>query len=71
MVHGLEAKYSGKIKFFFLDADDPATLNFQKEFGFQYQPFFVLMDGKGNEVKRWAGFVSSVDFETAFVDLLR
>ncbi|MFN8427173.1 MAG: hypothetical protein U0X93_16930 [Anaerolineales bacterium] len=34
MVHGLEAKYFGKIKFTYLDADDPNTRDFQQTLGF-------------------------------------
>jgi thioredoxin-related protein len=71
MVHGLEAKYFGQVNFFFLDADDPATQEYQQKFGFQYQPYFVLLDASGQEVKRWAGFVSQADFETAFADVMK
>ncbi len=70
MVHGLEAKYFGKIDFFFLDADDPDTLPFQKKYGFIYQPYFVLLDGEGKVVKRWNGFVSQQEFEAAFAEVL-
>lgn len=69
MVHGLEAKYSGKIDFFYLDADDSATQEYQQKFGFQYQPYFILLDGHGKEVKRWAGAVSKAEFEAAFSTL--
>jgi len=71
MVHGLEAKYYSKVQFFFLDADDLATKEYQQQFGFQYQPYFVLLDDSGKEVKRWAGFVSQDEFETAFADLVK
>lgn len=71
MVHGLEAKYFGKVPFFFLDADDPATRDYQRQYGFQVQPYFVLLDGSGKEIKRWAGFVSQAEFETAFADALK
>jgi hypothetical protein len=71
MVHGLEAKYFGKINFFFLDADDPATRDYQGKLGFQYQPYFVLIGADGKEVKRWAGFVSQDEFETTFADVLK
>ncbi len=71
MVHGLEAKYSDRVEFFYLDADDPATRDFQREYGFQYQPYFLLLDGSGNVVKRWGGFVSEQEFETAFADVLK
>lgn len=71
MVHGLEAKYAGQVDFFYLDADDPATRDFQREYGFQYQPYFLLLDGEGKVVKRWGGFVSEQEFEKAFAELLK
>ena len=47
IVHGLEARYYGKISFYYLDADDPATTEFQRQFGFRVQPEFYLLDGQG------------------------
>ncbi len=70
MVHGLEAKYFQQIDFFFLDADDPNTLGFQRTYGFQYQPYFVLLDGQGKVIKRWTGFVPQETFESAFAEVL-
>ena len=66
MVHGLEAKYYGKIKFSYLDAGDPNTQDFQRELGFRYQPEFYLLDGQGNLLQKWVGFVSQDQFEAAF-----
>jgi hypothetical protein len=66
MVHGLEAEYSGKIKFSFLDADDPNTDAFQRTLGFTYQPEFYLLDADGNVLKRFIGFVSQEDFTAEF-----
>jgi hypothetical protein len=71
MVHGLEAKYFGQVNFFFLDADDPATADFQREYGFQYQPYFLLLDKDGKIIQRWNGSVSQAEFETAFADTLK
>ena len=71
MVHGLEAKYAGQIDFFFLDADDTATRDFQRQFGFRVQPYFILLDGSGNELKRWVGGITQAEFETAFADALK
>ena len=42
MVHGLEAEYFGKVKFSYLDADDPNTDEFQRTLGFSYQPELYL-----------------------------
>ncbi|GAB4485764.1 MAG: hypothetical protein OHK0031_09850 [Anaerolineales bacterium] len=70
IVHGLEAKYSGKINFYFLDADDPATDVFQNQFGFRVQPEFYLLDGSGTIIKKWVGAVSPDEFEAAFAAAL-
>ena len=66
MVHGLEAKYFGKIKFNYLDADDPNTLGFQRTLGFVYQPEIYLLDGNGNILKKWVGYTSPEQFEEEF-----
>ena len=71
MVHGLEAKYSGKINFVYLDADDSATNDFQKTLGFYYQPEVYLMDGNGNVLKKWVGFTSDVQFEEEFAKYIQ
>ena len=66
MVHGLEAKYFGKIKFAYLDADDPRTFDFQQALGFYYQPEVYLLDGQGNVLQKWVGFTSEEEFESVF-----
>jgi hypothetical protein len=66
MVHGLEAEYSGKIKFSYLDAGDPNTDTFQRTLGFAYQPEFYLLDADGNVLKKFIGFVSQEDFAAEF-----
>jgi hypothetical protein len=71
MVHGLEAKYYGRIQFSFLDADDPQTLDIQRSLGFQYQPEIYLLDGKGNVLEKWVGYARETDLETAFNEHLQ
>jgi thioredoxin-like negative regulator of GroEL len=66
MVHGLEAEYSGKIKFSYLDADDPNTDAFQRTLGFQYQPELYLLDANGNVLKKFIGFTSQEDLAAEF-----
>ena len=66
MVHGLEAEYSGKIKFSYLDAGDPNTDTFQRTLGFAYQPEFYLLDADGNVLKKYIGFVSQEEFAAEF-----
>ena len=71
MVHGLEAKYFGKIKFSYLDASDPNTQDFQRTLGFRYQPEFNLLDGQGNLLQKWVGFVSQEQFEAVFAQYVQ
>ena len=71
MVHGLEAKYFGRINFVYLDADDPSTNDFQRTLGFFYQPEVYLLDGSGNVLKKWVGFTSEEEFEAAFAEYLQ
>jgi len=70
MVHGLEAKYFGKINFSYLDADDASTRPFQQQLGFYYQPEVYLLDGDGNVLKKWVGFTSEEEFEGEFAKYL-
>jgi hypothetical protein len=71
MVHGLEAKYYGKIRFSYLDASDPNTREFQRALGFAYQPEVYLLDGDGNLLKKWVGFTSQEEFEAVFAQYVQ
>lgn len=71
MVHGLEAKYFGRIKFTYLDADDANTFDFQRTLGFLYQPEFYLLDSEGNVLQKWVGYTSKEEFETVFAQYLQ
>jgi hypothetical protein len=71
MVHGLEAKYFGRIKFSYLDADDPLTDEFQQTLGFIYQPEIYLLDKDGNILQKWVGFTAEAKLEESFAKYLR
>ncbi|RPI87164.1 MAG: hypothetical protein EHM40_23175 [Chloroflexi bacterium] len=71
MVHGLEAKYSGRIQFTYLDADDPETFDFQRALGFQYQPEVYLLDADGNVLQKWIGYTSQEEFEAVFAQYVQ
>lgn len=71
MVHGLETEYFGKVKFTYLDADDPSTDAFQRELGFYYQPEFYLLDAEGNLIKKLVGFISEDEFRSLFNENLQ
>ena len=71
MVHGLEAKYFGRIQFTYLDADDPRTSDFQRILGFHYQPEVYLLDTNGNVLQKWVGYTSEKEFESAFAQYVQ
>lgn len=71
MVHGLEAKYFGKIKFSYIDADDPNTFDIQRTLGFRSQPEIYLLDGDGNLLQKWFGYTSEQEFETVFAQYVQ
>jgi len=71
MVHGLEAEYFGKIKFSYLDADDPNTDEFQRTLGFNYQPEFYLLDAEGKVLKKWIGNTAEADFKAEFAKYIQ
>ena len=71
MVHGLEAEYFGRMKFSYLDADDPDTYPFQQTLGFYYQPELYLLDAGGNTLQKFVGFTSEEELRSAFDQYLR
>ena len=66
VVHGLETQYFGEIGFVFLDIEDEQNAALMRQFGFRYQPMFVIIYGNGETLKTWAGSVSASDFEAEF-----
>jgi thioredoxin-related protein len=70
IVHGLEARYGDRIGFVYLDVDDPNTDDLKQALDFRYMPYFVLLDGDGNILRRWAGPVTEAEFVAAFDDVL-
>jgi len=70
MVHGLEAKYFGRIQFTYLDADDLRTSDFQRTLGFYYQPEVYLLDANGNVLQKWVGYTSEEEFVAVFAQYI-
>jgi hypothetical protein len=71
MVHGLEAKYFGRIQFTYLDASDIGTEPFQRQLGFFYQPEIYLLDGNGNVLQKWVGYTQEDQLEEVFAQYLQ
>ena len=68
VVHGLEAEYSDRMNFVYLDVDDPNTQELQSALGRRAQPEFYLLDADGNLIQQWFGTVSKEALTEAFAE---
>ena len=67
IVHGLEAKYTDRINFVYLDIDDANTQRFKDALDYIYQPHIFLLDENGSIIQQWVGYVSLTELETVLV----
>ena len=65
-MHGLEVEYYGKVKFTYLDIDNPANDDFKRELGYRVQPNLFLLDAEGNIIQQWLGAVTADELRDAF-----
>ena len=70
VVHGLEQKYLSQIEFIYLDTADSLTSELRNRLNYRSYPSFILLDGQGNELKRWVGSVKESDFTSVIDDML-
>lgn len=70
IVHGLEAKYSDRMNFVYLDIDDPATASLKADLGYIGQPQYILVDDDGKITQQWFGFVPEKEFISTFDSIL-
>lgn len=68
-MHGLENKWQGRVAFSFLDIDDSRTTPFKQQLGYRYQPHIFLLDGDGEIVQQWVGYVEARDLDDAISEL--
>jgi thioredoxin-related protein len=71
VVHGLEQRWSGQVTFVYLDIDDPRTNEFKREFGYVVQPHIFLLDGEGDVLEQWIGYVEEAELESALAAAVR
>ncbi len=70
VVHGLEQAWGDRIQFAYLDIDDSRNNPFKQQLGYQYQPHFFLLDGQGEIVGQWIGYVAAEELEGAFQQVI-
>lgn len=69
VVYGLKQKYSNQIKFADLDYTDKTNQALIQQFKVNVHPFFVLVDGKGNQIKRWVGVTAENELDESLKQL--
>jgi hypothetical protein len=71
IVHGLEADYSDRMQFSYLDIDDSRNDQFKQALQYRVQPHLFLLDAEGNVVKQWLGRVSAEQLAAEFDKVLQ
>lgn len=54
-MNGLEERFSAQVDFFVLDVDEPETAAYMEQYLIRNRSTYVLLDGNGEELGRWAG----------------
>jgi thioredoxin-related protein len=57
IVDGIEREHGAGLNVIRLNIQDPAGKELANQFGFHYTPTFVLFDGDGDVMGRWAGTI--------------
>jgi len=69
-VHGLEAEYWGEVDFLYIDREDPANMDLNRQLGVRYQPEFYFVDAEGRVVESWFGARSEEDLRASLDALI-
>jgi hypothetical protein len=70
IVNGLQADYAGRVEIEKLNVSDPSTAEARVKYRFRAQPYFVLLNAKGEVVDTWQGYNEEIVFKEAFDALL-
>ena len=69
-MHGLESTWGDRIRFVYLDIDDPRNDTFKAQLGYFVQPHIFLLDGDGAILHQWLGLVGGSELEAAFQEAI-
>jgi hypothetical protein len=56
-VDGLQAYFGGQIEFYHVDTDDSIQVKASRPFGVYRHSQYVLLDGQGNVLHEWNGYL--------------
>jgi thiol-disulfide isomerase/thioredoxin len=65
IMQGVEKEYTGRVKFVYLDIDDPDTDFFKQQLHYRVEPHFFLLDAHGKVLQQWVGYVTVEQLRTA------
>ena len=71
MVHWLEAKYFGRIKFTYLEISNPQNKQFLDYLDFRVRPSFYLLNKDGKILHQWIGYQTQGQFEDIFTQYVQ
>lgn len=70
IVNELESEYGTQIEFVPVNIDDPNSAQLKQQYGFRYQPHFLLVDANGEVIEEWLGYTDAAFFEQTFATVL-
>ncbi len=70
IVNGLESEYGTQIEFVPINIDDPESTAYKQQYGFRYQPHFLLVSPEGEVIEEWLGYTDAAFFEQTFATVL-
>jgi hypothetical protein len=71
IVHGLEEKYGDRVKFVYLDIDDPLNNAIKRKLSVGWPPVFYFVDGNGNVLDRRFLYKDTTVLEAIFEEHLK
>jgi hypothetical protein len=69
IVDGIERDYQGRLTVVRIDILKPESDPWKEEFGFQYTPTFVLLDGSGEVVLQSIGAIDPLEVQRALDEM--
>lgn len=70
IVNELESEYGNQIEFVPVNIDDPDSAALKQQYGFRYQPHFLLVSADGEVIEEWLGYTDAGFFEQTFSTVL-
>jgi thiol-disulfide isomerase/thioredoxin len=67
----LEQRNGDRLRFVYLDIDDPANNLYKTLLTNRLPPVFFLLDGQGNVLHEWQGYIELVEFEEGIAEALQ